>query len=100
MAATYHVRVLLVYGATSMKIWARVVAIDDGSHRIAIVSLDMIGLFYDDVVRIRNYIAQNINVDYVLIASTHTHNGPDLLGAWSPRPFAIDEKAQPQSSFA
>ncbi|UCD30238.1 MAG: hypothetical protein JSV03_07155 [Planctomycetota bacterium] len=73
------------------EIWARVVAVDDGSHRIAIVSLDLIGLFYDDVVRIRNYIAQNINVDYVLIASTHTHNGPDLLGAWSPRPFAIDD---------
>ena len=72
-------------------IWARAVVVDDGVHRVALVALDLIGLFYDDVVRIREDVAGRVGVDYVLIAATHTHNAPDLLGAWSPTPFCYDD---------
>jgi len=70
-------------------IWARAVVIDDGRYRVALVALDLIGLYYDDVVRIRSQVAEATDVDYVLIAATHTHNAPDVLDVWSPRPFCV-----------
>lgn len=64
-------------------LWARAVVLDDGQYRVAMVALDLIGLYYDEVVRIREATA-GTGVDYVLVACTHTHNGPDVLGVWSP----------------
>lgn len=66
-------------------LWARAIVIDDGTHRVALVALDLIGLYYDDVAWIREQIAAEIDVDYVLMAMTHTHNGPDVVDAWSPQ---------------
>lgn len=65
-------------------LWATAIVLDDGTHRMALVSVDLIGLFYDDVVHIRERIAEHTAMDYVLVASTHTHNAPDVLGIWSP----------------
>lgn len=66
-------------------IWARAIVLEQGSHRVALVSVDLIGLYYDDVVQARTRIADRLPVDYVLVAATHTHNAPDTLGAWSPQ---------------
>ncbi len=65
-------------------IWARTVIIDDGTSRIALVSLDAIGFFHDQVVEARKRLPGNLNVDYCMIASTHVHETPDLLGIWGP----------------
>lgn len=75
-------------------LWSRAIVIDNGVHRIALVSLDLIGLYYDDVVRIREDIAAQTAADYVLVACTHTHSGPDVLGAWSPNPFCAEDPYQ------
>lgn len=66
-------------------IWARAIVLDDGTHRVAMVSVDLIGLYHDDVQRARAEIQRRLKVDYVLIAATHTHNAPDALGAWAPQ---------------
>ncbi len=44
------------------------------------MSLDVVGFFYDDIVRIRDMVS-DLDVDYVLVASTHTHEGPDTMGS-------------------
>lgn len=70
---------------------ASAVVLQVGDRRVALVSLDLIGIDYDDVVRIRQDIAAfGANVDYALIAATHTHNAPDLIGVWAPLPLCLD----------
>ena len=71
-------------------IWARSIVIETDEARIALVSLDLIGINYDDVVAIRAQLAETSAFDYVLIAATHTHNAPDVLGIWAPDPFCSD----------
>ena len=68
-------------------VWARTVVIDDGSSRIALVSLDAIGLFHDQVLEIKNSIPESLGLDYVMVASTHVHEAPDLLGIWGESAF-------------
>ena len=63
-------------------IWARTMILDDGSSRIAIVSLDAIGFFHDQVIDVRKKISPNLHIDYCMIASTHVHEAPDLMGIW------------------
>jgi len=63
-------------------VWSRVIVIDDGKTRIAMVSLDVIGFFHDDVIDIRNRIPKELNIDYTLISSTHTHENEDMMGIW------------------
>jgi len=64
-------------------IGARAVVLQAGGKSIALVSVDLIGLFHDSVERIRK---QLDGFDYVLASSTHTHEGPDTMGLWGPNP--------------
>lgn len=63
-------------------LWARTMVISDGKIKLAIVVLDAIGFMNDDIVDIRNMIPAEAGVTYAIISSTHTHEGPDLLGLW------------------
>lgn len=67
--------------------WARTMIIDDGKTRLAIVALDAIGFMNDDVVDVRKMIPAEAGITYTIITSTHTHEGPDLLGLWGKTPF-------------
>jgi len=69
------------------KIWSRTMVIDDGQSRIALVALDVIGFGNDDVIDVRTMLPENARIDYVIITSTHSHEGPDLLGLWGPSYF-------------
>lgn len=66
-------------------IWAIAAIIDDGSHRVGIVALDAIGFFHDDVVAVRRLLEPGARLDYLIVASTHNHSTPDLMGIWGPR---------------
>ncbi len=68
-------------------LWARAMVLDDGNARIALVALDVIGLFHDDVLDIREEISRHCRVDYTIVTSTHNHEAPDLLGLWGPSYF-------------
>ncbi|MEN8157657.1 MAG: hypothetical protein ABFS10_11965 [Bacteroidota bacterium] len=68
-------------------VWARVVLIDDGLTRLALVSLDAIGFRHDDVVDIRKLIPEETGIDYAIISSTHTHESNDLIGIWGGGPL-------------
>ncbi|MCB9763149.1 MAG: neutral/alkaline non-lysosomal ceramidase N-terminal domain-containing protein [Alphaproteobacteria bacterium] len=67
------------------ELWARTLVLDQGGSRIAIVSLDLVGFFFGDVEAIRADLDPALEVDHVLISSTHTHEGPDTMGLWGPR---------------
>jgi Neutral/alkaline non-lysosomal ceramidase, N-terminal len=68
-------------------LWARTMIIDDGKSRIAIVSLDAIGFMNDDVIDVRKRIPSDAGITYTIISSTHTHEGPDLIGLWGVSPY-------------
>ena len=68
-------------------LWARAMVIDDGKTRLAIVVLDAIGFMNNDVIDVRNRISPESGITYAIISSTHTHEGPDLLGLWGPNPL-------------
>lgn len=69
-------------------LWARTMVIDDGKTRIALVVLDAIGLMHDDIIGIRKQIPDNAGVTYTIVASTHNHEAPDLMGLWGKTPFS------------
>ncbi len=68
-------------------VWARVMVLDDGKTRIAVVALDAIGFGHDDVVDIRKMIPAGDSITYAIILSTHDHESNDLLGIWGESMF-------------
>lgn len=60
-------------------LFVRVAVLDDGARRVAIASVDLVGLQYETVQRIR---ARLPKLHYVLVASTHNHEAPDVIGMW------------------
>ncbi len=65
-------------------IMGRAVVLSDGTTKIAMVSVDLVGLFHGNVEAVRKRLP---GFDYVLISSTHNHEGPDTLGLWGRSPF-------------
>ena len=63
---------------------ARAVVLQDGARKVAIVSLDLVGFFLPHVERVRKELP---GFTYVLVTSTHNHEGPDTLGLWGPTPL-------------
>jgi hypothetical protein len=63
-------------------LWASTMIIDDGRTRIAIVSLDLIGFMNNAVNDVRRMISPDAGISYLIVTSTHSHEGPDMLGLW------------------
>lgn len=63
-------------------LWARTMVLDDGNSRLALCVIDMIGFGHDEVVRVRKRLKESLNIDYLIISSTHVHSSPDLMGMW------------------
>ncbi|MDX1650507.1 MAG: hypothetical protein R3263_11700, partial [Myxococcota bacterium] len=64
--------------------WARGVVVDGRGGRVAIVALDLVGYFKNEIDTIRALVPPEAGVDYVVVHSTHQHEGPDTLGLWGP----------------
>jgi hypothetical protein len=76
-------------------LYARCLALGAGSKTVALCSVDLIGLFYDDVLKVRERVKiLALEAPHVIVASTHVHEGPDTMGLWGPTEFqsGIDEK--------
>ncbi len=69
------------------ELWARTMIVDDGKTRLAIVSLDAIGLMNDNIIDIREMLPTDAGVSYLLVTSTHDHEAPDLMGLWGKTEF-------------
>jgi hypothetical protein len=76
-------------------LYVRCLALAAADRTVVMCSADLIGLFYDDVRKIRGEVqARAPEVTHLIVASTHDHEGPDTMGLWGATPFesGIDEK--------
>jgi hypothetical protein len=76
-------------------LYVRCLALGAGDQTLVVCAADLIGLFYDDVLKIRESVkARAPEMTHLIVASTHDHEGPDTLGLWGPGPLqsGIDEK--------
>lgn len=64
---------------------ARIAVLREGDQTFAFVGVDLIGLQFDEVQRIR---AKLPEISYVMVSSTHNHEGPDVIGIWGRGPFS------------
>lgn len=71
-------------------VWARAVVLRQNTTTVALVSVDAVGLFYEEVEKIRAALDPALEVDLVTVSSTHTHESSDTLGLWGP--FGVDGK--------
>jgi len=65
-------------------LWARTIVFEQGDSTVALVTVDNVGFFYDEVIKVREILdAERPGaVDLVIVQSTHTHEAPDSLGQW------------------
>jgi len=62
-------------------IWARAVVLSWKSTTVALVTLDFMGLFWDDGETIRENVA-DLGIDFVIVHGPHNHEAPDVIGIW------------------
>ena len=67
-------------------LWARCLAMSAGRKPVVICGVDAIGLFFEDVQKIREGARAKLkrSID-VIVVSTHVHEGPDTMGLWGPQ---------------
>lgn len=64
-------------------LYARALVLKKGEVTIGLVALDLLGLWGDDVDRIKRGVKELLG-DRLVVASIHNHSAPDVIGAWGP----------------
>lgn len=64
-------------------LYARALVIRGGGKKLALVTVDSVGLLYPEVEKIRAKVA-DLGFDLVIVQATHNHEGPDTIGLWGP----------------
>jgi hypothetical protein len=70
-------------------LYVKALVVSAAKNSLAIVTFDCIGLMYPELLRIREEVSKQLNdklfnVKNIVITSTHTHSGPDVVGIWGP----------------
>lgn len=70
-------------------LFAKALAVSDGVETVVIATTDTLGIGLPTVEAIRNLVIERIGPDavkpeHIVIASTHIHNGPDVVGIYGP----------------
>ena len=65
-------------------VMVKAVVVQTGDAVLALVTIDCIGLTRPDILRIEAAIQEKIPQAAVVVSSTHTHAGPDVVGIWGP----------------
>lgn len=65
-------------------LWARGVVLESRGKKIALVVLDVIGYFNNEIQTIRSLVDPTLAFDSITVTSTHVHEGPDTMGLWGP----------------
>ncbi len=69
-------------------LWVRCLALGTPDAKLVMCEADLIGLFYDDVLKVRAKVKASVpDVTQVIVASAHDHEGPDTMGLWGPTPL-------------
>ena len=74
-------------------LYARALALSDGKTSIVLCALDLIGFFQNDVRDVIDRVKAEHPDTQIVMASTHTHHGPDTQGLWGPdnKTSGVDE---------
>lgn len=65
-------------------LYVRALAIGSERQTLVLAALDLIGFFRPDVYQVINRVKEKHPDVWIIIASTHTHHGPDTMGLWGP----------------
>ena len=66
-------------------IYVQAVVLSNSNNNLTILTFDCIGLLYPQLQEIRAKIKlelPSINAEHIVMSSTHTHAGPDVVGIW------------------
>ena len=63
--------------------WARAIAFQNNGVTTVLVSIDAIGIFHNEFIKIRESLDKSLNIDHVTFSSTHCHETPDTMKIWS-----------------
>jgi hypothetical protein len=66
---------------------ARTMVLDNGNFRLALCVIDMISFGNDEVISVRKRLDPSLEIDYLIISSTHVHSSPDLMGMYGPNDY-------------
>lgn len=70
-------------------LYVKAIVVFDSKNSMALLSFDCIGMLYPTLLQIRKEVALKIPLtefdpSHIVMASTHTHEGPDVVGIWGP----------------
>jgi hypothetical protein len=65
-------------------LWARGIVLESRGTKIAIVTLDLIGYFNNEIQTARSLVDPARGISSITVTSTHDHEGPDTMGLWGP----------------
>ena len=70
-------------------LFSKAVIVHDGQSAVAFVAVDCIGLLSHTIQQIQHEAAKRaklpgLTAERIIVASTHCHNGPDIVGLWGP----------------
>lgn len=70
-------------------LYVKVVAISNDHNSMALVTFDCIGMLYPVLEEIRHAVSKELPMEeldpnQIVMTSTHTHSGPDVVGIWGP----------------
>ncbi len=65
-------------------LWARGIVLESRGKKIAIVTLDLIGYFNNEIQTARALVDPERGFASITVTSTHDHEGPDAMGLWGP----------------
>jgi hypothetical protein len=71
-------------------LWARGFVLEKGDLRIAVVTVDTVGFFYNDAERAEALLDPSLGIDQLVVTATHTHEAPDTMGRWGPGSLGSD----------
>jgi len=60
-------------------LYAKTIYIESNKEKVVLVSLDLVGLPLNIVDKIRKAVKEDVNLDNIVIACTHTHSGPNTI---------------------
>ena len=78
-------------------VWARGVVLESRGRKVAMVVLDVIGYFNNEIQTIRSLV-RTPGFDAIVVSSTHNHEGPDTMGLWGESETESESRPQPVTS--
>jgi len=60
-------------------LYAKSIYIENNKEKVALISLDLVGLPLNITNKIRKAVKEDVDLDNVVIACTHTHSGPNTI---------------------